>query len=160
VGGVHVDHRDQLAQQMGVAQRVRRRRVAGVGGERVMHQVPVNPGSTPAASIGSVPRRRWQKSAVNRELQATCSQWPCPATRIPVSSACISSATVSAARTAAVNGASPAAPRDVQAVTVPVAIGVPNSSASNPAVRSTGRYWARPGRPQSPRRAGRTAPAR
>jgi hypothetical protein len=42
-------------------------------------------------------------------------------------------------RAAAVNGSSPAAARLVQAATVPTAIGVPNSSASNPAVRATGR---------------------
>src|SRR3954452_5965766 len=57
----------------------------------------------------------------------------------PVSSACTSSAAASPATAAAVNGSSPAAARAVHAATVPVDIGVPNNSASNPAVRSTGR---------------------
>src|SRR3954447_18991541 len=100
-------------------------------------------GRTPAASIASVPRLRWQNSAVNRVLQATCSQCSLPATRSPVSSACTSSASLSAARAAAVNGASPAAARAVQAATVPTDIGVPNTSASSAAVRSTGRCWPR-----------------
>ena len=53
------------------------------------------------------------------------------------------SASVSAAQVAAVNGSSPAAARLVQAATVPAAIGVPNSSASRPAVRATGKCWPR-----------------
>lgn len=63
--------------------------------------------------------------------------------RSPVSSACTSSARARPARAAAVNGASPAAARLVQAATVPVAIGVANRSASSDAVRSTGRCWPR-----------------
>src|SRR3954453_6982516 len=91
--------------------------------------------------MASLPRLRWQNSAVNRVLQATCSRCSLPATRSPVSSACTSSASLSAARAAAVNGASPAAARAVQAATVPTDIGVPNNSASSAAVRSTGRCW-------------------
>src|SRR4051812_15352354 len=93
--------------------------------------------------MASLPRLRWQNRLVNRALEATCSQWPRPATRSPVSSTCTRSAPARAWRAAAVNGASPAAARLVQAATVPAAIGVPNSSASNPALRSTGRGWPR-----------------
>ena len=52
----------------------------------------MNPGSTPAASIASLPRLGWQNSAVNRSLQATCSQYNLPVTRSPDSSTCSTSA--------------------------------------------------------------------
>src|SRR3954469_5992536 len=91
--------------------------------------------------MASLPRWRWQTSAVNRVLEATCSQCSRPATRSPVSSTCTNSDWLSAARAAAVNGSSPADARTVQAATVPTDIGVPNTSASSPAVRPIGGCW-------------------
>src|SRR4051812_39326819 len=108
--------------------------------ERLGHDA--DPSSEAAASQARSQPNRGQ-APVNLLLEATCSQCSLPATRSPVSSACTTSARTRAWRVAAVNGASPAAARVVQAATVPTAIGVPNSSASSPAVRATGRCWPR-----------------
>jgi hypothetical protein len=104
-----------------------------------MHQGADEPRQHPRGVDALFAPFGWQTSTVNSVLVATCSQCSRPATRSPVSSACTSSARARPATAAAVNGSSPAAARAVHAATVPVDIGVPNNSASNPAVRSTGR---------------------
>jgi hypothetical protein len=139
--GVEVDHRDQLAQQVGVAQGMRRRRIASLGRERVMHDDPgavrQHPGGVDAglAPLGMA-EQRGEPGAAGHVQPVTPPGHPQPGF--------IGMHQLGSGQAGAGRGGEqrqPAAALLVQAATVPTAIGVPNASASNPAVRSTGRCW-------------------
>jgi hypothetical protein len=89
----------QLTQHVSVSQGMTGHPGVGViRRPRIVTGDPAKPGSTPAASIPSVPRLGCTVISENSSVEAECTQASLPATRSPVSSKCATGAAVIASR--------------------------------------------------------------
>lgn len=92
--------------------------------------------------MASTPRRGWQEIRVYLSVLAQCTQCSLPSTRNPVSSKPTTSASANFSRTPSRKPCNPSEARAAMAATVPSETGVPNSSASDAAVRALDGNWA------------------